>query len=393
MNVLGSGLSALLGQSKKVATTSNNIANLGTDGFKAEQTRFVSQDPAAGGGVRTFQTSQITQPGFVRQSANDLDLSISGNGFFAVDSGDGQVNFTRDGSFAPDANGDLRNNSGSRLLGFPLDDNGSPIGGNDPQALEPINISQNAIAAQPTTEVEFDGNLDAASDPADAGVDFSRSVTVFDSTGAEQQLNFEFEASGTNQFDLTIRDGDGNALGSQTLEFDTGGQLTTPADGQVELTGIDFGNGSVPQDITVDVSGTTQFSDSFSVQNIDQNGFGPGTLSSVTIGEDGRVTASFSNGSEQDIAQVPLADFAAPNKLQPLSGNLFRETENSGPVNLNPPGQGGTGQIRPGSLEGSNVNLTQEMVNLIESDVAFKAALAAIRTEEEQADSLLDILS
>lgn len=393
MNVLGSSLSALLGQSKKVATTSNNIANLGTDGFKAEQTRFVSQDPAAGGGVRTFQTSQITQPGYVRQSPNALDLSISGNGFFAVDSGDGEINFTRDGTFSPDANGDLRNNSGSRLLGFPLDDSGNPVGGNDPQALEPVNIGQNAIAAQATTQISFSGNLDAASDPADPGVDFSRSVQVFDTLGTEQDLTFEFEASGTNQFDLTIRDGNSNVLGTQTLEFDTSGQLNTPADGQVELTGIDFGNGSAPQDVTVDLSGTTQFSDSFSIQNIDQNGFGAGNLSSVTVGEDGRVTARFSNGAEQDIAQVPVADFAAPNKLQPLSGNLFRETEASGDVNLNVPGQGGTGRIQPGSIEGSNVNLTQEMVNLIESDVAFKAALAAIRTEEEQTDSLLDILS
>lgn len=377
--VIGSAISALLGQSRNIATSSNNIANVQTDGFRAQKTVFTSGAPETGG-VRTFQTQNIN-PGFIRPTSNNLDLSINGDGFFAVDAGDGEVSFTRQGSFSPDANGDLRNASGNRLLGF-VDGGGQ---------LEPININQEGIAAQATTNVEFQGNLDAESDPADPGADFTRNVTVFDSTGAQQTLTFEFEASGVNEFDLTIRDDNGNALGNQTLEFDTNGQLTSPADGQIELNGVDFGNGSAPQDITIDLTGTTQFSGEFSVQNIDQNGFGPGNLAEVSIGEDGTVSAQFTNGASAEIAQVPLATFASPVGLQPQSNNLFAETQNSGPANFNLPGQGGAGQIRPASLEGSNVSLTVEAVNVLQSEVAFRAALSTIRADQENFESLIDI--
>lgn len=393
MNVLGSALSALLGQSQKVATSANNIANAGTTGFKAGETSFATASPQAGGGVRAVQRNLINQQGPLIQSSNSLDMGISGDGFFAVDSGDGQISFTREGSFSPDANGDLRNPSGSRLLGFPLNESGAVIGGNDPGALRPVNIGQSGISVSATTNVEFEGNLDATSDPANPGVDFSRTVSVFDSTGAQQDLNLEFEASGVNQFDLTIRDSNGTSLGAQTLQFDSTGQLVSPANGEIQLNDIDFGNGSAPQDITLDVSGVTQFSGSFSVSNVTQNGFGPGNLSSVSIGEDGSVTALFSNGAESDIAQIPLASFASPNGLQPMSNNQFRQTQDSGEVNLNLPGQGGSGQIQPGTLEGSNVNLTLETVNLIQSDIAFRAAISAIKAQEEQFESLLDINS
>ena len=369
----------MLGQSRNIATSSNNIANVQTDGFRAQETVFTSGTPETGG-VRTFQTQNIN-PGFIRPTANNLDLSINGDGFFAVDAGDGGVSFTRQGSFSPDANSDLRNTAGNRLLGF-VDGGGQ---------LEPININQDGIDAQATTNVEFQGNLDAASDPADPGADFTRNVTVFDSTGAQQTLTFEFEASGVNEFDLTIRDDNGNALGNQTLEFDTSGQLTSPADGQIELNGVDFGNGSAPQDITIDLTGTTQFSGEFSVQNIDQDGFGPDNLAGVSIREDGTVSAQFNNGASAEIAQVPLATFASPVGLQPQSDNLFAETQDSGPASFNLPGQGGAGQIRPASLEGSNVSLTVEAVNVLQSEVAFRAALSTIRADQENFESLIDI--
>ena len=382
MNVLGTALSALLGQSRSVATSANNIANTTTTGFKAERTDFATANPESGG-VRTFQTRLIDQQGPAFQTSENLDTAINGNGFFVVEDGQGGQAFTRDGSFSPDANGDLRNAAGSRLLGF-------AEGGGE---LQPVNIGEGGIGANVTSEIEFQANLDARSDPAETGVDFSRNVDVFDSAGADQTLSFDFEASGTNQFDFTARDENGVTLGTQTLEFDTGGQLTTPADGQIELTGIDFGNGSEAQDITVDLSGTTQFSSSFAVQNVDQNGFGPGNLSSVSIGGDGQVSAQFSNGASEEIAQVPLATFASPAGLQPASNNRFLETRDSGEANINIPGQGGAGTLNPASLEGSNVSLTSETANIIQADVAFRAALSTIRAEEEQFESLLDITS
>lgn len=392
MNVLGTALSALLGQSRNIATSANNIANLATDGFKASRVSFSSGSGQAGG-VRTDITRDIDRPGFVRQTSSNLDLSISGDGFFAVERSDGGLGFTREGAFSPNANGDLTNAAGSRLLGFPLDDAGNAIGGFDPAALAPVNIDRGNIAAQSTSEIDFQGNLNAASDPADPLVDFQRNVTIFDSTGASQTLSLEFQASGTNQFDLTVRDENGVALGGETLEFDSGGQLISPANGRIELNGIDFGNGSAPQDLIIDLNGTTQFSDEFSVRRINQDGFGPDNLTRVEIGEDGVVSGRFGNGASVDFAQIPLASFADPNALQPVSSTSFVATENSGDVNLTLPGQGGSGRIQPQSLEGSNVSLVDETINILQSEIAFRAALSVIRAEDENIDNLIDILS
>lgn len=105
----------------------------------------------------------------------------------------------------------------------------------------------------------------------------------------------------------------------------------------------------------------------------------PQGVSKITIGEDGTVTASIgTTGSEQTIGTIQLADFINPDGLQPIGDNLYLETTASGQATLGNPGQDGMGSVRQGELEGSNVNVVEEMVNLIEAQRAFEVTSKAV---------------
>jgi flagellar hook protein FlgE len=389
VGVIQSALSGLLANSQKIATSANNIANQSTPGFKASRVGLESIDPATGGGVRPSQQLLAGDSGVVAQTRNPLDLAVQGNGFFAVDSGgsDSQTRFTRDGSFSTNAQGELTNGAGQRLLGFNIDQ-----AGNEGNELQPIKVSRGTIAPQATSEVSADLNLDSRVDASGSDTDFTRSVRVFDSLGTEQSLKLNFDKTATNEFELSVTDGQGTTVVTETLQFDGSGQLTSPSDGQVQLNNVDFNNGSAQQDITLDLAETTQFAGEFTTRSVTQNGTGPGNFDSVSVAEDGTVTANFANGRSQAVARAPVATFANPQGLQQAGNNAFTQTEASGPANLRTAGTGGSGPIQSGRLERSNVSLSQELVTQQLAETAFKANLQSLQAQQENTDRLLDVL-
>jgi flagellar hook protein FlgE len=157
----------------------------------------------------------------------------------------------------------------------------------------------------------------------------------------------------------------------------------------IELTAINWGNGSALQTIEVDVSRHSQFSGNFTVLFADQNGAELGLRTGIDIDREGYVIARFSNGATSKLYKIPLITFSNPNGLQEVSGTAYSETEESGEENLREAGTGGAGFIEPSTLEMSNVDLADEFAKLIISQRAYSANTKVITTVDQMTEDLL----
>jgi len=480
-SAMQTGVTGLIANSQALTTISNNIANVDTTGYKDELTSF--QDIVTGsansgsygesqtsGGVNAVTTQTVTTTGTLTATNSSLDLGIDGQGFFVVSaattpvSASSDVLFTRDGSFSPDASGNLQNADGMYLEGWPVNSDGSvTTDSSDLTKLEPINISDIGGTAEPTTAVTLNANLQSSqatttfdegtydptsptesmstysSDPANGTKpDFQISIPVSDSQGGQQTLTMSLLKTGANTWAYeisspNIADANGNTIAvggglgqvaTGTLVFDSSGQLDLTQSTSNDLTTSPptaGAAGSFNPDITIGASGsgdavewasslgvagqtiamsmgTTGSSgltqdDSVSLaQPVVSNGTAFGTLSKVTIGSDGMVTAVFDNGVTRNIAQVALASFVNANGLTAVSGNAYQVSTTSGTFSLRTPGQGGTGTISPNSLEASTVDLSQEFTNLITTQRAYSAASKIITTADEMLQELISII-
>jgi len=144
------------------------------------------------------------------------------------------------------------------------------------------------------------------------------------------------------------------------LTFDTAGRLVSPLNG-INLQDVVVGAESV----SIDYVGSTQFTGDFSVNTQSQNGQPNGSLVAVDIADDGLVTASYSNGTQDLKGKIVLATFSTPNGLRQLGDSTFLESSDSGAPTLGEPGGAGFGTIRAGARERANVDLTSELVDLI----------------------------
>lgn len=184
-----------------------------------------------------------------------------------------------------------------------------------------------------------------------------------------------------------------NTLTTGLINFTPNGTLNAlpDADGNrdIELGGINWGNGSAIQTIEVDVARHSQFAGNYTVLFADQNGAELGLRTGVDIDRDGFVIARFSNGATSRLYKVPLVTFSNPNGLQEVSGTAYTETEESGEENLREAGAGGAGFIEPSTLEISNVDLADEFSKLIISQRAYSANTKIITTVDQMTEELL----
>ncbi len=184
-----------------------------------------------------------------------------------------------------------------------------------------------------------------------------------------------------------------NVLSTGLLNFTPNGTINALPDSDgnidIELTGIDWGNGSALQTIEVDVSRFSQFAGNFTVLFADQNGAELGLRTGLDIDREGFVIARFSNGATSQLYKLPLVTFSNPNGLQEVSGTAYSETEDSGEENLREAGAGGAGFIEPSTLEISNVDLADEFAKLIISQRAYSANTKVITTVDQMTEDLL----
>ena len=398
-------LSGLNAAQSDLGVTANNIANSSTNGFKRSRVEFSElfavspqgvSSLAAGNGVRVSDISQQFSQGSIDFTDNNLDLAISGPGFFTLSDGGAQA-YTRAGSFKTDSSGYVVNAQGQRLQVYP------PIlgGGFNTGSMADLRLVTSESAPAATSNVEMLMNLPSdASVPANGTFDpadpttFNRatSLTVYDSLGAAHTGTMYFvkqPTAGDWSARLYI---DGTAVGGpQALSFDNVGQMVTPATGQIAFPAYTPATGAANMAVTFDFGGATQYGSTFSVSNITQDGYTTGRLIGMDIDKSGVVQARFTNGRSIMLGQVALSNFANSNGLQQLADTNWAETFSSGQALRGQAGNSGFGLIQSGALEASNVDITTQLVNMITAQRNFQANAQMISTSDQITQTIINI--
>ena len=383
-NIALTGLSAV---NQQLDSISNNIANVGTTGFKSSRTEFGSiyADSQAMGVEVLGQTQSISKGGSLVSTGRELDLAISGGGFFVTKANTGDLNYTRAGVFGTDKNNNIVNASGQRLQGYPIDANGNLLVG----TMGDLQLQNANLPAKATDSLAFVMNLDAnETAPAIAPFDAANADTfnstyttkVFDSQGKEHTLTQYFVKTGANSWDAHYFADGADTGATQALTFNTAGQVTTPA-APVTVTfnpaGVD------PVAVAIDYNRSTQTGSNFVVTTNRATGYASGEQIGIAVEKDGKVYANYSNGERMLQGQVALANFANLGGLQNESGTNWSETSESGAPLIGVPGIGIFGELSTGALENSNVDLTQQLVGLMESQRNYQANTKVLSTDKE----------
>ncbi|MFZ7104599.1 MAG: flagellar hook protein FlgE [Peptococcaceae bacterium] len=216
-------------------------------------------------------------------------------------------------------------------------------------------------------------------------------VTVFDSQGDSHEVMITYYKNADNQWKVSVGlDGDLVDTGYEhTLNFNSTGQID-PATSTINITKV-LGGGVDDLDATINFGNLTQVAADTSALALSQNGFEPGSLQSISVDTTGTIVGTFSNGQNIELAQVALATFANAGGLEKIGNTLFRETKNSGLPQTGFPGQEGKGVIKPETLEMSNVDLSQEFVDMIVTQRGFQANSRIITTSDQMLEELVNL--
>lgn len=393
--IAASGLNAV---NEQLDGISNNIANAGTVGYKSETTQFSAMyaDSQAMGVSVSGTAQSISRGGSMVSTGNNLDLAINDDGFFVMCDSAGNISYTRAGSFETDKNGYIVNSSGDYLQGYPVDDSGTLQTG----TVSDIQIQTGNIPAEATTDLSFVANFDAsdtaidtAAYPFDASdvntYNDSYTTTVYDSLGNEHSVSQYFTKTADNTWEVHYTfDGEEQST-TTTLTFDSSGKLLSPTTAPtLEFTT----DGAAPIDMTFDYSACTQYGSDFSVTTNDANGYASAEQNGVQVDSDGKVYATYSNGERMLQGQVVLATFPDENGLEAVSGTSWVQTGASGTPLIGVPGSGSCGSLSTGMLEGSNVDLTSELVDLMTAQRNYQANTKVISTSTQLDDALFQAM-
>lgn len=411
---LYTGRSGLTAHGDAINVVGDNIANVSTVGFKSGSANFndilgqrTNGGQNLGAGVKMGSVSQAFGQGSFLQSGGSLDYAIQGGGFFEVvgenDGIEGSY-YTRNGRFSLNNEGMMVNQDGLRVQGYQVDANGDPTGGvgdieisgqSPPVATTTADMALNLNPTDDTPGVAFD-----PLDPEGTS-DYQTSATVYDSLGNAHDVQMFFTNNGAGAFEWhAMVDGselNGGTPGTLTeiadgtLGFDTDGNLDTEtlngssADflGATAGQAIQFDFGSAITTDGGDGSGSSMTAGPSAVESFDQNGREPGDLIDVITSENGTVSGLYSNGETEPLAKLALASFRAPENLRREGDQLWSASRDSGQALLGEAGTSGRGSVASGALEGSNVDLGDELVTLIAYQRAFQANARTISTADE----------
>jgi len=494
-------LSGLDAASQALDVAGNNISNANTTAFKRSRVSFAdvyansissSSSNPVGLGVAVESARRVFSQGGLTNTGNNLDVGISGDGFFVVrDIRVREDVYTRAGQFSVDDEGYLVTSGGQRVLGFEADEEGT-ITADAGQELAELRIDVENLPSEKTTQVDVRFNLDADAEliPTSSQVfdhanpdtyNATNTLTVFDAVGGAHTLTLYFKrietgqmltsaSNGGSRWEVYTRLDDGvqGYLGTESavseprllLEFDGSGTMTgwainsqvsnayaalaanpdgsdtdtlpeplaaggTPTRGTVYLVKQENGQSlpeidlkfTLPTFASSPPTGsnsaatnpfsfkltlgdtdflTTQYVDNFAPQFLQQDGNSSGALSGFSLDEEGKLVVRYDNGITAVKGQLAIANFRAPDELRSVSGNLFIPTPGSGPARRLPPGfvteNGRLGTVKPGTLEESNVDLTQELVKLIISQRLYQANAKTIQVQSEAAQAILTVV-
>ena len=399
-------LSGMNAATADLNVTSNNIANSNTTGFKQSRAEFgdvfaVSSSGlsrnAIGAGVRLEDIAQQFGQGNIDFTGRNLDLAISGQGFFTL-SDKGASVYSRAGNFGADRDGFVVNPAGQRLQVY--QPNASGIGF-DTGRMSDLQLATGDSPPRATSTVTVQSNLPANAavptgtpfDPNDPNTyNRTTSLTVYDSLGAAHSQSLYFVKTAIpNQWQLhtTI---DGTAVGgAQTLQYSGSGALVSPSPGVIALPAYAPTNGANPMSLTMNLGASTQYGDSFSLAALSQNGYSTGRLTGIEVSPEGVVNARYTNGVSTPLGQVAVTNFSNPQGLQHLGNNAWAETSESGQPRRGQANTSEFGAIQGGGLESSNVNLTEQLVNMISAQRNFQANAQMIQTQDQITQTVINI--
>ena len=441
MRSMYSGVSGLRVHQTRMDVIGNNIANVNTVGFKSGRVVFsdvFSQlsrgasgpnlDTGRGGtnpmqiglGANVYAIDNLMMRGSVQRTDNPTDIAIDGEGFFVVRGGMYDTyKFTRAGNFSLDAIGNLITPSGMNVMGwqaYTYDPSTGRYTFDTEQPLEEINIyndvhngNKRIIAPAQTTYAQLSGNLDA--DVAD-GTTFNVPFVTYDEIGNKHDITIEFTAqapitSGTDrirEWTYTVIPGPSCTLVSGatgSIKFGIGNNAGSSVSNGVVIEptgtlGLTFlpSFPSIASELTMQLDFTkmTQYASQSSVKATRVDGYTTGVFETFSIGSDGVISAIYNNGQMKPLAQIALAMFDNPGGLLKEGDNLFSQTMNSGTFTKGVlPTYEGSGQLAPGTLEMSNVDLSREFSDMIVTQRGFQANTRIITTSDEMLQELVNL--
>lgn len=401
----------------------NNIANADTVGYKSGTVEFGDllaeqiagatapttgsggvNPVAIGSGVRVTAVATQLAEGSLETTGNPTDVAITGSGYLVVQQGGRQL-YTRDGQLTLDAKGNLTTSTGALVEGWTASATGAI---QTAQPLGPITIPKGETnAAQPTSSMTIGGNLPAWSG---TGTVPTAAVTIdgYDSLGNTVPVDVTFTGVTGKPNEWSISASSVAPTGAVTHLFATGSPpivTFTPTSGKVKtITGATVNaTGSFTLPVTTMPGGytfpatdklsldfaapgssnaLTQFAGSNTLTK-SQNGYASGALETYSIGSNGVITASFSNGRTMAIGKIALAAFTNPAGLVTVGNGLLAASPNSGTASIGAAGTGIRGKLLGGELEQSNVNIATQLTDLITAQEAYQANTKVISTSQQ----------
>lgn len=443
VNGLFAGRSGISSHGTAIAVVADNISNASTIGFKTSRAEF--EDLMAGGqtagkvvgsGSQTSAVSTIFEQGTLEFTNRPLDLAIDGNGFFVLGQGQ-QRYYTRAGNFKVNEDGVIVNQDGLSVLGFPASGSG---------ALEEINVNTISQSQIESSNVAVAGNLDSGSTTIGAGTlpslvngstnevigageapaaspttyaelsalaEFSTVVDVFDSLGNAHTVTFFFFKTNTNQYTAqgyvnsddvdtvpvvnsgeprlvtTLANGAGTS--NMVLNFNSDGSLNAGTSTPTLNAIIPWNTGAANAAIALDLSQFTQYATASNVLGISQDGQGIGTVTSLSIEDDGQIFALLSNGQSATIGTIGLVNFSNPEGLTRIGNNLLQQSPDSGEPIVGRPKAGTLGAVQSGSIELSTVDIADQFVKLITLQRGFQANSRIITTINQLLNEIIQL--
>lgn len=418
---LVTGASSLKAHQQRMDVISNNLANANTVGFKANRANFaeqfsqvynhgtspeVSGDSGTGGtnplqfglGVRMSSIQQDLSQGVLETTNRSLDLALQGDGFFVYNV-NGAEQYSRAGTITQDKSGNLTDSgTGALLQGYnaEIDANGRIVKNSD--GSNQLNATKSNLTILPETvsppnqteNISFFGNLNAGMSQGDTR---STSINIFDNLGGVHSLSLNFtKTANQNEYALAAAiDSKTVNAGAATISFNADGTLNTPkslsfnpADLNTAIGGQLFDATANPIGVTLAdpnnlMGGLTQFAGSNTASFKTQDGYTSGDLLNVSVGKDGKIYGSFTNGKSEVLGQVLMAKFTNQEGLVRSGNNFFSASPNSGTAII-----GAANDTFPStsiignSLEQSNTDMTEQFTQMISTQRAFEAASRTI---------------
>jgi flagellar hook protein FlgE len=406
-------LSGLSSNANALGVIGNNLANLNTIGYKASTVNFqdlfssaLSGTSVAGNGdpmqiglgASLSSVNQDFSQGSPQSTGTVTNMALQGEGFFTLQTTTGTAAYTRSGNFTVNKSGYLVDPSGNEVMGW------NAVAGvvNPTGSPSPIFLNPGATSPpSPTTTISNTTNLNSASA---TGTSFTAPIAVYDSQGGSHNIEITYTKTATaGQWSTAVSTDDTGVTVTgypATVTFDANGNLTSPASGvNPTLTLSAWSSGATSPAMTVAIwsgtpptSGLTSYAQTSGTASTTQNGYPAGSVSGMSVDQNGNIIGTFTNGQTMPLAQVAVSTFSNDNGLVMNGSNTWTTTLASGAANVGAANTGGRATVLGSNLESSNVDVATEFTKLIINQNGYQANSRVITTANTLLQTVISLI-